>query len=144
MRSEKSSDISTQSTVRAPKRFIYRLYLVIAWILTKLLFRVRYIRDPLITREGGPYFVVGNHVSYLDPIFCLLALDKLSIRFVAGIEVTSGKLLKKLLAPLAMIPIKPFRVSYSTTREIIASIRSGWLRAKRRSRRYSIKMPRSF
>jgi len=125
MRSEKSSDISTQSTVRAPKRFIYRLYLVIAWILTKLLFRVRYIRDPLITREGGPYFVVGNHVSYLDPIFCLLALDKLSIRFVAGIEVTSGKLLKKLLAPLAMIPIKPFRVSYSTTREIIASIRSG-------------------
>lgn len=125
MRSGKSSDASKQSNVRAPKRFIYRLYCSIAWILTKLLFRVRYVRDPRITREGGPYFVVGNHVSYLDPIFCLLALDKLSIRFVAGIEVTSGRLLKKLLAPLAMIPIKPFRVSYSTTREIIASIRSG-------------------
>ena len=76
MRSGKSSDASTQPTVRAPKRFFYRLYLVIAWVLTKLLFRVRYIRDPRITREGGPYFVVGNHVSYLDPIFCLLALDK--------------------------------------------------------------------
>lgn len=125
MRTEKSSDASKQSQVRAPKRFIYRLYLAIAWILTKLLYRVRYIRDPRITKEDGPYFVVGNHVSYLDPIFCLLALNQLSIRFVAGIEVTSGKLLKKLLAPLAMIPIKPFRVSYSTTREIIASIKSG-------------------
>ncbi len=122
MRTKKSSE---QSAVRAPKRFIYRLYLAIAWVLTKLLYRVRYLRDPQIAKEGGPYFIVGNHVSFLDPIFCLLALNKLCIRFVAGIEVTSGKLLKKLLAPLAMIPIKPFRVSYATTREIIASIRSG-------------------
>ncbi len=119
MRTEKPLD------ARAPKRFIYRLYLGIAWFFMKLLYRVRFIRDPRITKENGPYFIVGNHVSFLDPIFCLLSLNKLSIRFVAGIEVTSGKLLKKLLAPLSMIPIKPFRVSYATTREIIASVRSG-------------------
>ena len=92
MRTKKSSE---QSAVRAPKRFIYRLYLAIAWVLTKLLYRVRYLRDPQIAKEGGPYFIVGNHVSFLDPIFCLLALNKLCIRFVAGIEVTSGKLLKR-------------------------------------------------
>lgn len=125
MRAKKSSKSSTQRNVRAPQRFVYRLYLAITWFFMKLLYRVRFIRDRQIVKENGPYFVVGNHVSFLDPILGLLALNKLLVRFVAGMEVTGGKLLKRLLAPLAMIPIKPFRISYSTTREIIASVKSG-------------------
>jgi len=125
MQTGKQPDASASMHSKAPKRFFYRLYLAITWVFMKIVYRVRFIRDKHISSERGPYFIVGNHVSYLDPVLCLLSLNRLAVRFVAGEEVVSGKMLRILLAPLSVIHIKPFRVNYSTTREIIESIKSG-------------------
>ena len=118
-----------QSSVKketvAPKRFVYSFFLALARALFWFLYRIRYETDPQLTTVPGPYFIVGNHVSYLDPIICAMAMRKEPIRFVSGQEIANTKMLRPLLKQFAIIEIKPFRVNFSTTKEIITSIQDG-------------------
>lgn len=91
----------------------------------KILYRIRFDRDPRLKKEDGPYFIIGNHISYLDPIICALAMPRFRIRFVSGQEVARTPFLHPLLVRFGIIEIKPFRVNFSTTKEIIASLAHG-------------------
>ena len=109
----------------APKPFVYGLFLFLARIIFKLLYRIRFVRDPRIAKTKGPIFIVGNHTSYPDPLYCALALPDRRIRFVSGQEVVDTKLLRPIVKHFSIIEIKPFRVNFSTTKEIITSIADG-------------------
>ena len=108
-----------------PKRFTYGFFLLLARLLFHLLYKIRYDTDKRLSALGGPFFIVGNHVSFVDPIICAMAMRKHPIRFVSGQEVANTKMLRPLLKQFAIIEIKPFRVNFSTTKEIITSIDGG-------------------
>ena len=108
-----------------PKRFTYGFFLLLARLLFHLLYKIRYDTDKRLSALGGPFFIVGNHVSFVDPIICAMAMRKHPIRFVSGQEVANTKILRPLLKQFAIIEIKPFRVNFSTTKEIITSIDGG-------------------
>ncbi|HZK29131.1 MAG TPA: lysophospholipid acyltransferase family protein, partial [Clostridia bacterium] len=108
-----------------PKPFIYDLLLFLAWLLLKLLYGIQFVRDARIEETDGPYFIIGNHTSYIDPAFCALAISNHRIRFVTGQEVANTKWLRPLFKHLGIIEIKPFHVNFSSTREIISSIADG-------------------
>lgn len=110
--------------VEGPKPLTYAFFLFIARLLMKLLYRIRFDRDPQL-KAPGPYFIVGNHISYLDPIICALAIPQQKIRFVSGQEIARTRFLRPLLRRFGIIEIMPFRVNFSTTKEIIASIAQG-------------------
>lgn len=108
-----------------PKPLTYGFFLFLARLLFKLLYAIRFERDPRISRGTGPYFMVANHIAYVDPIICALAFPHQRIRFVSGQEVANTPFLRPLLKRFGIIEIKPFRVNFSTTKEIITSIAAG-------------------
>lgn len=111
--------------IQAPRPFVYGSLLLLMRLLFKLLYRVSYDRDPRLDKSAGPFFIVGNHVAYFDPVICALALRGQPIRFVTGQEIANWKFLGSLFKKLGIIEIRPFRVNFSTTKEIILSIAHG-------------------
>ncbi len=118
-------EMPVRKTIEGPKPVFYGFSLFIGRLIFKALYGVRFERDPEVKAKTGPYFIVGNHISYVDPILCALAFPDQRIRFVSGQEVANIRLLRKLLRKFAIIEIMPFRVNFSTTKEIIGSIAAG-------------------
>ncbi len=108
--------------VRMPQPFVYGSFLFLVRLLFKLLYRVRYERDPALAATQGPFFIVGNHVAYFDPAVCAAAMPDQRIRFVAGQEIANWKFLGAIFKKMGIIEIRPFRVNFSTTKEIILSM----------------------
>ncbi len=114
-----------RQTVQGPRPVVYGFFLFLARLIFKVLYGIRFERDPQVKAGSGPYFIVGNHISYVDPILCALAFPDQRIRFVSGQEIANTRLLRSLLRKFAIIEIKPFRVNFSTTKAIIGSIAAG-------------------
>ncbi len=108
--------------IKGPSPLVYGLALTLDRFLLKLLYRVRYRKDPKLASGEEPYFIIGNHVAFIDPLICAAALPDQRIRFVTGQEIAGWRLLRGLLRKLGIIEIQPFRVNFSTTKEIIQSI----------------------
>ena len=122
MARDEEKERNSRRMIQSPRPMTYGFFLLLVRFLFKLLYRVRYDRDPRLAASGGPYFIVGNHVAYFDPAGCAAALPDQRIRFVAGQEIANWKVLGPLFRKLGIIEIKPFRVNFSTTKEIILSI----------------------
>lgn len=122
MAREKRKEKSDRQRFRAPSPLVYGCVLLLVRFLFKLLYRVRYDRDPALAASKGPFFIVGNHVAYFDPVVCAAAMRRQRIRFVAGQEIANWKVLGALFRKLGIIEIRPFGVNFSTTKEIILSI----------------------
>ncbi|NLA95536.1 MAG: 1-acyl-sn-glycerol-3-phosphate acyltransferase [Clostridiaceae bacterium] len=120
-RKKQKGEVDHQA-IRAPKPFAYGFFLFLMRILFKLLYRIRCERDPALAASNGPFFIVGNHVAYFDPAVCAAAMPDQRIRFVAGQEIANWKVLGAIFRKLGIIEIKPFRVNFSTTKEIILTI----------------------
>ncbi len=122
MSRNKQKEKIDRQTIRAPKPLAYGFFLLLVRLLFKLLYRVRYDRDPALAASRGPFFIVGNHVAYFDPAVCAAAMPGQRIRFVAGQEIANWRVLGAIFRKLGIIEIRPFRVNFSTTKEIILSI----------------------
>lgn len=82
-------------------RLLYRTMKSLAWIVTKLCFRVEIV-NPEKLELGGAVVIAPNHVGYLDPLFIYAAFPARLIRrthFIAFAEILS----KPHLAWLALI-----------------------------------------
>ncbi|MGI6157528.1 MAG: 1-acyl-sn-glycerol-3-phosphate acyltransferase [Saccharofermentanales bacterium] len=108
-----------------PSRGAYHAIRRLAHILLALFFRVKIRRDPKVHAVEGPLFIVGNHVSFLDPLFIGIAFPERTIRFVSGEEIANAKITRFFARKLALITIKPFHVNFGTTREIMRSVADG-------------------
>ncbi len=125
MAQSRQKKVKAQAAIEGPKPITYGFFLFLARILMKILYGIRFDRDKQLKATQGPYFIVGNHISYLDPIIAALAIPDQPIRFVSGQEIARSRFLRPLLKRVGIIEIQPFRVNFSTTKEIIGSIAHG-------------------
>lgn len=82
-------------------RFIYS----IGWILSRVIFKIRFRGMENIPKTGGA-LVVANHGSYLDFLLIVAAMPR-RVRFVMLKDVYDKPFLNPLLRKLHMVPINP-------------------------------------
>jgi len=88
-----------------------------------LWFRIRvYGRENV--PDKGPFILAGNHQSYLDPIFCGVALKR-RLSFVARDSLFGNKYFAYLIYSLNAIPVKRDQADVSSVKKIISRLKEG-------------------
>ena len=88
-----------------------------------LLFRFRAYGTENVPERGG-FILASNHQSYLDPVFCGLALKR-RLHFVARDSLFHNRFFASLIYSLNAIPVKRDRADVSTMRTVIARLKEG-------------------
>ena len=88
-----------------------------------LFFRLRtYGRENI--PATGPFILVGNHQSYLDPIFCGAPVKR-HMYFLARHSLFDNQFLAALLASVNTIPVKREKAEPSAIKEVIGKLKQG-------------------
>ncbi len=88
-----------------------------------LFFRLRvYGRDNI--PKKGPFILVVNHQSYLDPIFCGIPLKR-RLYFVARDSLFDNWPLGRLISSIDTIPLKRTQTNLSALRKVICKLKEG-------------------
>lgn len=101
-------------------------YWIVKWICRTfgiLFFRFRAYGSHNVPDDGA-FILASNHQSYLDPIFCGLALKR-RLHFVARDSLFRNKLFASLIYSLNAIPVKPGKPDVSSMKRIIATLKEG-------------------
>lgn len=101
-------------------------YWIAKWILRTfgiLFFRFRAYGSQNVPDEGA-FILASNHQSYLDPIFCGLALKR-HLHFVARDSLFRNWFFARLIYSLNAIPVKPGKPDVSSMKRIIATLKQG-------------------
>jgi 1-acyl-sn-glycerol-3-phosphate acyltransferase len=101
-------------------------YWIAKWILRTfgiLFFRFRAYGSRNVPDEGA-FILASNHQSYLDPIFCGLALKR-RLNFVARDSLFRNRFFAGLIYSLNAIPVKPGKPDVSSMKRIIATLKQG-------------------
>jgi len=97
-------------------RWICRVFCIV-------FFRMRvYDRDNV--PDKGAFVLVGNHQSYLDPIFCGIPLKR-HLHFLARDSLFVNWFFGRLLASVNVIPVKQGEVDLSTMKKVIGKLKEG-------------------
>jgi long-chain acyl-CoA synthetase len=83
----------------------------LAWFPSKLLFRFR-VSGRGNLPQNGPFLICPNHLSYMDPVFLVIALPGRIIRqlfFLGYTEVFKAGIMKFLGRKLKVVPVDPDR-----------------------------------
>ena len=101
-------------------------YWIVKWICRTyciLFFRFRaYGRENV--PDNGAFILASNHQSYLDPIFCGLALKR-RLHFVARDSLFRNWFFAGLIYSLNAISVKPDKPDVSSMKRIIATLKEG-------------------
>jgi 1-acyl-sn-glycerol-3-phosphate acyltransferase len=101
-------------------------YWMAKWILRTfgiLFFRFRAYGSQNVP-DNGAFILASNHQSYLDPIFCGLALKR-RLHFVARDSLFRNWFFARLIYSLNAIPVKPGKPDVSSMKRIIATLKQG-------------------
>ncbi len=74
--------------------------------------------------ERGGFILAGNHQSYLDPIFCGVALRR-HLHFVARDSLFRNRFFALLIRSLNAIPVKRDKPDVSSIKTVIARLKQG-------------------
>lgn len=88
-----------------------------------LFFRLRTSGQDNIPAKG-PFILVCNHQSYLDPIFCGIPIKR-HVTFLARESLFSNKLFGPLIASVNTIPVERGRADLSAIRKVLAQLKQG-------------------
>lgn len=100
------------------KRYIFaKVVKTLLQLLIPMLYKVRYDKSKLVEIKP-PYFIVGNHTSFLDP-FIMGTGNPHHINFVTNDEYFRFPILKFLMKLLGAVPKTKFMSDYQTVKEII-------------------------
>jgi len=93
------------------------------WIFCKLFFRIRvYGRENV--PDKGAFVLVGNHQSYLDPVFCGIPLKR-PLYFLARDSLWKNRFFGWLISSVNTIPVKQDKVDLSAMRKVIGKLKEG-------------------
>ncbi|HUT29067.1 MAG TPA: lysophospholipid acyltransferase family protein [Sedimentisphaerales bacterium] len=88
-----------------------------------LFFRLRvYGRENVPT--DGPFLLVSNHQSYLDPLFCGVAVKR-QLDYLARESLFGNPFFRLLILSLNSIPVKRGQADLSAIKAVIARLRQG-------------------
>ena len=113
----------------APRKrtdLLYRLLYGISWPLIRLVFRWRRRLDRDASAWEGPLIVLGNHASFVDPVFLSLSLPvRRQVRYVVGAYLMNEHLGGRMLRRLRSIPKVQFARDSTAVRGILGALREG-------------------
>lgn len=105
------------------KIFWYWLSRCVCRLLCILLFRFRaYGRENI--PADGPFLLVSNHQSFLDPVFCGVALKR-HLHYLARDSLFKNPFFRFLIVSLNAIPVKRGQADLSAMKAVIARLRQG-------------------
>jgi 1-acyl-sn-glycerol-3-phosphate acyltransferase len=88
-----------------------------------LFFRFRAYGTRNVPQKGG-FILASNHQSYLDPVFCGLALKR-RLHFVARDSLFRNRFFALLIRSLNAIPVKRDKPDVSSIKTIVTRLRQG-------------------
>ena len=74
--------------------------------------------------DKGPFVLASNHQSYLDPVFCGVALKR-RLHFVARDSLFRNRFFASLIYSLNAIPVRQDRADVSSMKRIIGKLKEG-------------------
>jgi 1-acyl-sn-glycerol-3-phosphate acyltransferase len=97
-------------------RWVCRLFCI-------LFFRLRTYGTENIP-DKGPFLLVSNHQSYLDPVFCGIPLKR-QLCFLARDSLFTNRFFGKLISSVNTIPLKQGEADLSAIKTVIAKLKDG-------------------
>lgn len=92
------------------------------------LFCILFFRFRVFGKENvptkGPLLLVSNHQSYLDPVFCGVALKR-QLHYLARESLFVNPFFRALISSVNAIPVKRGRADLSAMKTVIAKLRHG-------------------
>lgn len=112
--------------IHKPNPWIYTPLVWLCSLLTCFFYRLKIKRGQALQAYKGPLLVIGNHVSYVDPVLMAVALgSKWKVNFVAAGFVMSRPLVRYIFQQIGVIPTTQFVTTPSVTRSMIRLLREG-------------------
>ena len=74
--------------------------------------------------QAGPYIILANHASYLDPVFLVAAGDRY-IRFLTTAEMMRTRFGRYFFTCAGTIPTRRYRVDSSSVRALLTALKRG-------------------
>ena len=108
-----------------PSRWLYSLILHTLHGLTRILLRSRVIKNAEIADIKGPIIVLGNHPSYLDPVFMAASLWPRPIHFLTSATFFRKPLIRHILQRVRAIPKVQFRTDTQALKHMLRVIAAG-------------------
>lgn len=106
-----------------PKLLYYRMAQAVSWVVAKLIFRRKVLRNE-IKGVDGPFVVVANHEAQLDFVN-LIGLSRRPMSFVISNSFYSTLPIKGFLDNMGVIPKQQFQTSIKDMKLMRAVIESG-------------------
>jgi len=75
--------------------------------------------------EKGAVMLVGNHQSYLDPVFCGIYLKR-PLYFLARDSLWKSRIFGRMISSVNTIPVKQEKGDLSAMRKVISKLKEGW------------------
>ena len=110
---------------RPPSAWLYYLLAGLARILLPLVLGVRIRRDPAVRKLRGPLLIIGNHPSFLDPVYMAVAMLPRRIHFLTSRIFFRSWLGTTFFRQLAAIPKIQFRTDSQAVKSMFRVIRAG-------------------
>jgi len=92
-------------------------------VFCKLFFQIRVYDEENVPKEGA-LVLVGNHQSYLDPVFCGIPLKR-PLYFLARDTLFANRLFGWLISSVNTIPVKRGTADLSAMKKIIGKLKEG-------------------
>ena len=108
---------------KKPKMRWFRLARWSCKVFCNLFFRIQVYGRENVPDEG-PFVLVGNHQSYLDPVFCGIPLKR-PLYFLARDSLWKSKLFGWLISSVNTIPVKQGKADLAAMRKVIGKLKEG-------------------
>lgn len=111
---------------KRPRRtFWYTLTRLLSMLAMPLFFPIRYHNTELVRDRPGPYMLVSNHVSMLDPIVLAVPIRRHEIRFMGKRELRVNRLFAYILEKLHMISVARHMSDMAAMRAANGALKEG-------------------
>ena len=109
---------------KRPKMRWFRFARWCCKVFCKLFFRIHICGRENVPDKGA-IMLVGNHQSYLDPVFCGIYLKR-PLYFLARDSLWRNSFFGRLISSVNTIPVKQDKGDLSAMRKVISKLKEGW------------------
>ncbi len=109
---------------KKPKMRWFRFVRWCCKVFCNLFFRIHIYGRENVPDEGA-VVLVGNHQSYLDPVFCGIPLKR-PLYFLARDSLWKNRFFGRSISSVNTIPVKQGKADLSAMRKVIGKLKEGW------------------
>lgn len=122
---DKTQKTDNRYEPRRPAGYLYHTLVPLAKLLSRILIKARFVRDPEIKKRKGPFVVVGTHSCYMDVAMMMLAMYPVRLNIVCGRDVFTWKKIKPIKDAAGLIPINQFEIDLGSIRMMKRAVDNG-------------------